>query len=138
MHKKKGRNDDLLWSQGERMCVAPDDLFLLFRWVQKSEAVLKSPAIPDLSLEFQRLRHLWKLEFQFNHFTNRYFTWDRGAQSAFSNVFGAAMLYFFAFDHQTQVQQKPDVGPGLGPWMLFVRNRHWLQRPYHKCVCHRD
>ncbi len=76
MHKKKGVMTICLWSQGERMCVAPDHLFLLFRWVQKSEAVLKSLAIPDLSLEFQWLRHLWKLEFQFNHFTNLYFAWE--------------------------------------------------------------
>ena len=106
------------------MRVAPDDLSLLLRWVQEPEAVLKAPAVSDFSFEFHRLSHLRELEFQFNNFTNHNVARNCCAQAAFRNIFGAAMLRFFAFHHQEQVQQKPGVGPGLGPWMLFIRNWH--------------
>jgi len=73
-----------------------DQFSLLSGGIEEPEAILKAPAISDFGLEFQWLCHFRQLEFQLNNFANLHFTWNRSAQSAFSNIFGPAMLRIFA------------------------------------------
>ena len=104
---------------------AANQFSLLFGRMEEPEAVLKTLAIHDLTLEFQWFLSISQLEFELNNFADGDVARYCSAQSTLSDVLGAAMQgCFFDLDDQAHVQQVAWMCSRQGPRMLFMWRRH--------------
>ena len=76
---------------------------LLACCVKKFYAALKALPVSHFSFHFHWFLSFWKLELQFDNVTDLNVPGDRGAQSAFSDIFGAAVQHLLPANEDADV-----------------------------------